>query len=80
MSGFYYVYSQDEAGNPEMYSDHFTAETATDQRQHYADSSGQHSLCNRRTRSEGKPRDIKRELCQVCKNKRNKQERKLRHL
>ena len=66
---YYLVYAQDSSGNSEQYDDKLTPEKCTDQRQHFGDSSGMHSLCGRRTRSEPFRFDPERELCQQCENK-----------
>jgi hypothetical protein len=77
---YFLVYSQDAAGNSEQYDDDLTPEKCTDQRQHYGDTSGQHSLCNRRTRSEPFRFRAELELCQSCVNKWHSVERETRNL
>ena len=77
---YFLVFSQDASGNSEMYDDNFTPEKAADKRQHYGDTSGQHSLCGRRTRSEPFRFGEDLELCQTCANKSLKKRRGERSL
>lgn len=77
---YYFCYSQDAAGNSEQYDDNLTAAICTDRRQHYGDTSGQHSLCGRRTRSEPFPFQDDLELCQRCATKLRDGERRHRNL
>jgi len=77
---YFYVYSQDAAGNSEQYDDRFHPATAADKRQHYGDTSGQRSLCGRRTRSRPFRFRADLELCQSCINKLGKTPQKMRRL
>lgn len=77
---YYFVYSQDAAGNSEQYDDYFHPSTAKDKRMHYGDTSGQRALCGRRTRSRPFRFREDLELCQTCINKLNQAPSKMRRM